>query len=235
MTIPVVDSLDAAEAMARETAMLMEVSEDPSKRFVWLWQSPQCLIAPRKLSRLPGYADVTDALTQRGWPVSLRSTGGDVTPQGAGIVNVTHVYSRPPKEKFDLDREYDRLCTPIEAALGDGATRGWQPGAFCDGAHNVQWSGLKFAGTAMRFRPCKADKTRYAVLAHALMLIAPPTEDAIGALNQFLSGLDQDRRIDLAAHAGLPPGLSRDVFLGRLLAGFETNDPGFGSAPGHWA
>ena len=222
MTPAVVACLDAEEAMARETAMLMEVSEDPSKRFVWLWQSQQCLIAPRKLSRLPGYADVADALTDQGWPVSLRSTGGDVTPQGPGIVNVTHVYSRPPKEKFDLDREYDRLCRPIEAALGNGATRGWQPGAFCDGAHNVQWSGLKFAGTAMRFRPCKADKTRYAVLAHALMLMEPPTEAAIGALNRFLRGLDQDRRIDLAAHTGLPAGQDRDRFLTRLLAGFDA-------------
>jgi lipoate-protein ligase A len=224
VTAPVIEELDAETAMARESAMLMEVSDDPSKRFVWLWQSPQCLIAPRKLSRLPGYDDVAKALADRGWPVALRSTGGDVTPQGPGIVNVTHVYSRPPKEKFDLDREYDRLCRPIETAVGNGATRGWQPGAFCDGAHNVQWSGLKFAGTAMRFRPCKADKTRYAVLAHALMLIAPPPEAAIEALNQFLSSLGQDRTIDPGAHTGLPPGMDRDVFLERLLAGFEGLD-----------
>jgi lipoate-protein ligase A len=224
VTAPIVDCLDAEDAMARENALLMEVSDDPSKRFVWLWQSPQCLIAPRKLSRLPGYGDVAQELGDQGWPVSLRSTGGDVTPQGAGIVNVTHVYSRPPKEKFDLDREYDRLCRPIETALGEGATRGWQPGAFCDGAHNVQWSGLKFAGTAMRFRPCQADKTRYAVLAHALMLIAPPPDTAIKALNRFLSGLDQDRQIESGAHTGLPPGMSRDVFLERLLAGFPDSD-----------
>lgn len=222
MTTPVVEHLSADAAMEREAALLTEVSEDPSKRFVWLWQAPQGLIAPRKLSRLPHYADVAEGLAGQGWPVSLRSTGGDVTPQGAGIVNVTHVYSRPPKEKFDLDREYDRLCRPIEAALGDGATRGWQPGAFCDGAHNLQWNGLKFAGTAMRFRPCKADKTRYAVLAHALMLMSPPTEDAIAALNRFLGGLDQDRRIDLAAHTGLPAGMDRERFLTRLLAGFDA-------------
>lgn len=208
--------------MEREAALLAEVSRDPSKRVVWLWQAPQGLVAPRKLSRLPGYDAVAQRLADEGWPVSLRSTGGDVTPQGPGIVNVTHVYSRPPKEKFDLDREYGRLCAPIEAALGEGASRGWQPGAFCDGAHNVQWSGLKFAGTAMRFRPCQADKTRYAVLAHALMLIEPPTRQAIDALNRFLSGLQQDRQIDMAAHTGLPPGLGREAFLLRLTEGFEA-------------
>ncbi|SHH98753.1 lipoyl protein ligase domain-containing protein [Marivita hallyeonensis] len=221
MTSPEVEFLDADAAMAREATLLADVSENPDKRVVWLWRSPQCLIAPRKLSRLPAYGAVAQSLTENGWPVALRSTGGDVTPQGPGIVNVTHVYARPSKEKFDLDREYDRLCRPIENALGDGATRGWQPGAFCDGAHNVQWNGLKFAGTAMRFRPCKTDKTRYAVLAHALMLMEPPTDGAIGALNAFLSDLGEPRQIDLSAHTGLPESLSEDVFLSRLLAEFD--------------
>ncbi|MFP7671931.1 lipoyl protein ligase domain-containing protein [Marivita sp. S0852] len=217
-----IETLSADDAMNREAALLAEVSEDPTKRQIWFWQSPQCLIAPRKLSRVPGYDAVTRVLAKDGWPVALRSTGGDVTPQGNGIINVTHVYARPPKEKFDLDREYNRLCSPIEAALGDGATRGWQPGAFCDGAHNVQWNGLKFAGTAMRFRPCKADKTRYAVLAHALMLIAPPDAKAIEALNIFLTALNQDRQIDPAAHTGLPSGMQTDSFLERVKRGFDN-------------
>lgn len=221
MTKPRVELLSSEAAMEREAALLAQVSEDPEFSRIWLWQAPQGLIAPRKLSRLPDYDAVARDLAQRGWPVALRSTGGDVTPQGPGIVNVTHVYSRPPKEKFDLDREYDRLCRPIEAALGDGASRGWQPGAFCDGAHNVQWNGLKFAGTAMRFRPCKADKTRYAVLAHALMLMTPPAPEAIEALNRFLQGLGEDRRIDPAAHTGLPADTTRAAFLTRLLDGFD--------------
>ena len=217
-----VETLSADAAMAREAELLSSVSEAPDTRHLWLWQAPQGLIAPKKMARLPGYDQVAQELSNAGWPVSLRSTGGDVTPQGAGIINVTHVYSRPPKEKFDLDREYDRLCTPIEKALGDGATRGWQPGAFCDGAHNVQFAGLKFAGTAMRFRPCQADKTRYAVLAHALMLIKPPPQAAIDALNLFLGRLAQDREIDMAAHTGLPNGLETTAFLDRLVSGFET-------------
>lgn len=221
MTLVPVETLEARTALEREAEMLAEVSETPTKRFIWLWQSPQGLVAPRKLATLPGYDSVSDQLAQEGWPVALRGTGGDVTPQGDGIINVTHVYSRPPKEKFDLDREYDRLCTPIEAALGKGATRGWQPGAFCDGAHNVQWNGRKFAGTAMRFRPCKADKTRYAVLAHALMLMKPPSDEAITALNRFLRSLQQERQITPEAHTGLPDGVSQDDFLKRLMASFD--------------
>lgn len=216
-----IETRPAADALAHEAALLAEVSAAPGRRHLWLWQSPQALVAPRKLAALPSFQAAAAQLEAEGWPVSLRATGGDVTPQGPGIVNVTHVYTAPRSKGFDLDREYARLCAPIETALGAGASRGWQPGAFCDGAHNVQWNGLKFAGTAMRFRPCKADKTQMAVLAHALMLFEPPNPEAIAAINRCLAALDQDRRIDLAAHTGLPLGLSPEDFVARLVAAFD--------------
>ncbi|NRB03163.1 MAG: protein ligase [Rhodobacteraceae bacterium] len=201
---------------------MAKVSENPAARYLWFWQSPQSLVAPQKFEKKPGFAVAAQTLATASWPVSLRSTGGDVTPQGAGIVNVTHVYASEPTKAFDLHAAYDALCRPIEAALGAGASRGWQPGAFCDGEYNVQWQGLKFAGTAMRFRPCRADKSRYAILAHALMLIEPPSEAAIGALNTFLHILEEPRQIALEAHTGLPPGTSQPGFVDALTQEFAT-------------
>ena len=217
-----IDTLAAGEALAREAALLDAVSGDPEQSHVWLWASPRALVAPRKLAAKPGFEEAVAEMTSRGWPVALRGSGGDVTPQGAGIVNVTHVYARPAGEPFDIEREYDRLCRPIEAALGPGASRGWMPGAFCDGAHNVQHEGRKFAGTAMRFRPARAERTRYAVMAHAIMCIAPPEPRAIEAINRFLSLIGEERVIREEAHTGLPEGLARDVFLERLVAGIEA-------------
>lgn len=205
--------------------MLGEVAQDPSRRMLWFWESPACLVAPRKLGQKPQFAAASTASAARGWPVYLRSTGGDVTPQGPGIVNVTHVYAVPPTTAFDMQAEYDRLCAPIEAALGPEASRGWQPGAFCDGAHNVQFRGKKFAGTAMRFRPCRVEKTRYAVMAHALMLFVPPTAPAIDAINAFLRDLDEPRVIDRDAHAGLPSDQDRDAFLEKLVGAFDAVRP----------
>ena len=46
MTSVRVDTLDAEAALAREAELLREVSEDPSKRFLWLWQA---------LGGLPGF------------------------------------------------------------------------------------------------------------------------------------------------------------------------------------
>lgn len=218
MTVPV---LDAAEALAEEDALLTRVSRDPSTWFLRFWSTSQCLVVPRKIATDPAFPEAAKEMASRGWPVHVRGTGGDVTPQGPGIVNVTHVYARAPRQAIDMNGEYAKLCAPIEAALGDGASRGWQPGAFCDGAHNVQWNGKKFAGTAMRFRPCKPDRSRQAVLAHALMLFEPPSEATIEALNTFLTRLGQARRISLDAHTGIPPGTTEAEFLERLTEAFE--------------
>lgn len=221
-----IDILEIDAALVRETEALAEVTAQTGQRRLWLWQAKtRCLVAPKKLSSLPGFAASAEALAACGWPVHLRSTGGDVTPQGPGVVNVSHLYTSPPTKRFDLDEEYGRLCAPIEVALGAGASRGWLPGAFCDGAHNVQWHGKKFAGTAMRFRPHQTDKARYAVLAHALMLIAPPEPEAINALNLFLAGLGQPRVIHANVHTGLPKSVSVDAFIERLVHAFATAHP----------
>lgn len=216
--------LDIAEALAWEARLFEEVVRHPEKHYVKLWQSGQCLVAPRKHAAQTGFEAARDAMAESGWPVHLRATGGDVTPQGPNIVNVTHVYSWPSGGPFNIEAAYDRLCTPIETALGPGASRGWQDGAFCDGAYNIQFDGKKFAGTAMRFRPCREDKSRHAVLAHALMLLEPPSKEAIEALNAYLTALGEPRRIRAEAHCGLPAEMSVDTFQARMLEAFETPD-----------
>ena len=216
-----IETLAATRALAREAHLLDVVSRAPDQRFVWFWSSPQGLIAPRNLAVKPGFQAASARSANAGWPVAVRSTGGDVTPQGSGIVNVTHVYARASGGPVDLAEEYNRICAPICDVLGQGASVGWQPGAFCDGAYNVQFGGLKFAGTAMRFRPARADKTRYAILAHALMLYAPPSAEAIHALNRFLGDMGEPRVIDMAAHTGLPEGVSPNDFSQRLHGAFS--------------
>lgn len=212
-----IETLDAGAALAHEMALLGQVSKGLSERHLWLWQSPQALVAPKKMASLPGFPGAFADLADAGWPVHLRATGGDVTPQGPGIVNVTHVYSVNRAQDFSIEAEYDRLCRPIEVALGDGASRGWSPGAFCDGAYNVQLHGKKFAGTAMRFRPCLADRSRMAVMAHALMLFELPSMEAIDALNAFLEAVGEPRRIERAAHTGLEQWQG---FTARLVPAF---------------
>lgn len=214
--------MNAADALAHEMQLLDDVSHNPDRRHLWFWESPQCLVSPKSLSNKTNFDKASRQLENEGWPINLRSTGGDVTPQGAGILNVTHVYATQPGKADDLKKEYDRLCSPIEQALGNGASRGWQPGAFCDGEFNVQFNSRKFAGTAMRIRRGKADRTRSAVLAHAIMLIEPVSLDAIAAINRFLRLLEENRQIDPDAHASLPSGYDKSDFINALKDAFDA-------------
>jgi lipoate-protein ligase A len=215
-----VDFLDAAEALTRELDLLEDVSLNPERRHLWFWECPRCLVSPKNLTTKPLFTQASRKLETQGWPVNVRSTGGDVTPQGNGILNVSHVYSTQPGTPVDLKQEYDRLCTPIEKALGNGASRGWKPGAFCDGEYNVQLNGLKFAGTAMRIRRSRADKSRNAILAHAIMLIDPVSIEAIDAINLFLTALGEPRQIDIQAHTSLPDTYTKDTFVRNLTTAF---------------
>ncbi|MEM9427790.1 MAG: protein ligase [Pseudomonadota bacterium] len=217
-----IETLDTRAALEWEMRLFDEVARRPEKRFLKLWQGSQSLVAPKKLAARPGFDAASEVLARAGWPVHVRATGGDATPQGPGIVNVTHVYTWPSGGAFDIPAAYRRICAPIEAALGEGAAHGWQPGAFCDGAYNVQWNGLKFAGTALRFRPCRDDRSSHTVLAHALMLIEPPDEEAIGAINRLLGHLDEPRLIRSDAHTGLPGGVTLAEFVQRLSAAFAV-------------
>ncbi|MEM6386291.1 MAG: protein ligase [Pseudomonadota bacterium] len=228
-----IDTLDTGAALAWETRLFEEVARQPDKYFLKVWEGSQSLVVPKKLAANPQFASAQELLEAAGWPVHVRATGGDATPQGRGILNVTHIYTFESGGAFDIPAAYARLCDPIKQALGDGATVGWQDGAFCDGAYNVQWFGRKFAGTALRFRPCRADKSSHTVLAHALMLMDAPSAPAISAINRLLAHLGEARVIVDAAHTGLPERLSREVFLDRLVAGFEqirTEKGSFGAA-----
>lgn len=217
-----IETLDTGTALAWETRLFEEVGRHPEKSFLRFWQGSQSLVAPKKLAAKPGFAAARTRLEAEGWPVHVRATGGDATPQGPGIVNVTHVYTWMSDGPFDIPAAYRRLCDPIEKALGAGASHGWQPGAFCDGAYNVQWKGLKFAGTALRFRPGREDKSSHTVLAHALMLFRPPSAGAIRAINRFLANLDEPRVILEDAHTGLPPDRTAEDFLSRLTEAFDA-------------
>ncbi len=207
-----IEQIDIQSALDREMDLLAEAAKAPSRPRIWFWQSQQALVAPRKLSVKAGFAEAQSELAKLGWPVHIRATGGDVTPQGPGVVNVTLVFT--PNGPPDLQKNYDRLCSPIEQCLGEQASRGWNPGAFCDGEYNVQWQGKKFAGTAQRLR--KSSDGRSSVLAHALMLMAPPKPAAIDALNLFLDLMDEPRQIEPECHTGLPDGLAQKDFIENL-------------------
>jgi lipoate-protein ligase A len=139
------------QAMRAEMAALTAVADGTVVQKHWFWESSQCLVVPRSYARLAGFAAGVRALEELKWPIVLRHTGGGITPQGPGILNVSMVFCAPVSA--GIEGTFNTLCTPIENTLRDAGflvTRGCLGGAFCDGAHNILADGRKFAGTAQR-------------------------------------------------------------------------------------
>lgn len=63
-----------------------------------LWRPrDRALVMPRRMSRLPGFAEASETLADSGWPILLRETGGEPVPQSSATVNIALVYAQPKK------------------------------------------------------------------------------------------------------------------------------------------
>ena len=198
-----VHELALADALGWEAKCLTSIAAGSCSATAMLWSCEPALVAPSKMARLPGFARACARAADAGWPVHLRATGGDLVPQGPGIVNLSLVWSASYETAPSIEDAYHRLTAPIRAALlsmGLRSSLASVPGAFCDGRFNVTVAGRKFAGTAQRWRPAGGI---YAVHAHALMLMRAPDTAGIRALNRFYRDCGIERYISPHTLAGL--------------------------------
>ncbi|KGS12843.1 lipoate--protein ligase, partial [Pseudomonas coronafaciens] len=164
------------QGLQAEQQLLASVCAGEAGHGLLLWRpTDQALVIPRRMSRLPGFIEASETMTDNGWPVLLRETGGEPVPQSCATVNIALVYAQPAADS-DRDRietAYLRLCQPILdllLALGGQASLGEVAGAFCDGRFNVNLDGRKMVGTAQRWRQSQGG-TRPVVLAHGALLL----------------------------------------------------------------
>ncbi|WP_150297263.1 lipoate--protein ligase family protein [Salipiger aestuarii] len=198
-----VRELAIADALAWEATCLTGIAAGHRAAITQLWSCEPALVAPAGLARLPGFARACAQATDAGWPVHLRATGGDLVPQGPGIVNLTLMFRGPPDASSTLEDAYKRLTAPICDALsnaGISSCNGSVSGAFCDGRYNITVMGRKFAGTAQRWRPTAGGM---AVQTHAMMLMRTPEDKTIDTLNRFYHDCGIKRIIHASAHVGL--------------------------------
>jgi len=214
------------KALEREGAMLAAVACG-EQQFVWaIWEADQCLVAPAAMRARIENAGAGLKSAQAGWPVHYRRTGGGVTPQGPGIINLSMAYALPRQAIPSIKRSYHDLCAPIVDALGElgcVASIGPVAGSFCDGAYNVIVDRRKFAGTAQRWTGFGRGIGRMAVLAHALMLIEPPSEQMIAEIDTLHGNSGIVRKLHRDVHVSLAElGLRTAWFTSALLCHLQA-------------
>lgn len=204
--------LPPAEGLAQEMALLSAVTRGELRAGFLIWRCQRALVVPQRLARQPLFDQAARRMHQAGWPVQVRGTGGDLTPQAPGLINVALAFRRR-RDKSAIRDSYMTLCQPLIDQLADqgiNARCASVPGAFCDGDYNLVVDGRKLAGTAQRWRRMQpeagADEAEFGVLAHAVLLCDEPLDPLWQAANRFYR------------YCGLPPHVQpqRHIALAEL-------------------
>jgi hypothetical protein len=208
-SVTLLDVVSFEEAQQRERELLGGASSlAQSIAQVLVWRTEKSIIVPRGMPSRDRYDDAVRAMAERGFPVYERDTGGDLTPQSPGMINLSMVF-RLDGASPNIKDAYLRLVQPVIEFLRHrydlAADVCAVPGAFCDGAYNIAYQGKKLAGTAQRWRLIGGEgpSRQAAVLGHVALMVDVDLVPAIDALNEFYAVAGIDRHIELEKHITL--------------------------------
>ena len=184
---------------------------------------------PRGLPSRDYYPKACAAAQALGFALHERDTGGDLTPQSEGVVNLSLAYRLDGKQASIADA-YVALTGPVlaflKSAYGISARTASIPGAFCDGAYNVAIGDKKLAGTAQKWKLLggEGDTRRVSVLGHIAIMASNDLAPALDALNAFYEAGGSERRVRPDRHVTLAdvlgPARADAAWVARDLAEF---------------
>lgn len=188
-SFPVSDFRSIESALRMEGSLLEErkcQSNEPDE--VRIWATRRALVAPFSYHKKHRFAQAVRVSAERGWPVAVRKSGGGVTPQGPGILNVSLGLMTCPRRPVSINQAYELLTRPIIEALADlGIVADCKPvpDSFCDGRFNIAVGDRKLVGTAQRRTAVSQERQQSGILAHALILFDVDAEATSSAINDF--------------------------------------------------
>ncbi len=223
MNFRLLDAFDtAADPIAAELALLDQLGQPVAQ----LWQAPTSLVVPRNYCTQAGFDTVRARFAAEVCPVHVRPSGGGLVPQGPGILNLSLAYTVPAGVAVRPEPIYLHLCELLRAPLAAlGVPTHWQEveGSFCDGRFNLACDhgeqARKIAGTAQYWRRLRGDgeaPSRYAVLAHAVLLVDVDLEAAHQRANAFEQALGTGRRYLVERTTSVARMLARDGDAGLM-------------------
>jgi len=225
MSAQIIDICTEAGLKAEQDLLASVCAGDADYGLLFWRPNDRALVMPRRLSRLDGFVEASETLSELGWPVLLRESGGEPVPQSPSTVNIALVYVQPSSDldKDRIEKAYLRLCQPILdalTALGGNASLGEVEGAFCDGRFNVNLDGRKMVGTAQRWRQSQGGK-RPVVLAHGAMLLEDERLEMVNAVNRFNEMCDLEQRCRAQSHIALHELFDAPEFLTRISESYS--------------
>ncbi|MFM9914357.1 MAG: lipoyl protein ligase domain-containing protein [Rhizobacter sp.] len=169
-----------------------------------VWEPGPSLVVPSTYQRYDRFPMLCERFEQRGWPVSVRRSGGGLVPQDRGVVNISLAWRTEVDMATGMTRVYEALCALLQDAVEPFAidlNAQAVHGSFCDGRFNLAMNGRKVAGTAQYWQ--RLSKTEHVVLAHACLMVCANLQLLTQCANEFEGQLGSDKTYQQNAIANL--------------------------------
>ena len=221
------ETVDPQLAIAQDEMVLAQVAAGDLPATIRIWQTTQCIVVPRHFSLHDRFANAALTLADRGWPVTLRSSGGSAMPQGPGVLNVSMVF--PHDRQMSIEAGFQLLTDPLCEffdSLGLSASTSSVPGSFCDGRYNLVVDQQKIGGTAQK-------RKKHAVLAHAALQIDLDLDATCRSINYLNEKIDRDEhcRSDAATTLAMTSGRAMSATaIGQQLTAFFADKKNCGAS-----
>lgn len=143
---------DAKQSFAYDDTLCTSVGGGLSPATVRTWVHRNTIVLGIQDTRTPYLRDGVDFLTEKGYEVIVRNSGGLAVVLDEGILNISLIL--PEKDKgIDINRGYDAMLELIRFMLkqyGAEIEAGEIAGSYCPGSYDLSIEGKKFAGISQR-------------------------------------------------------------------------------------
>ena len=208
------------KAMEKEQLLLEQVKQGNFSQALLLWRCTAPAIVLPAGRKWQITEPLSEWLTQRGWDILQRRSGGSPVPQSPAMLNIAHMYTLTAAQSYAVKAAYQLLCDSLLdffVSLNITAEIHPTPHAYCDGDYNLNIHGQKIVGTAQRV--LTAPGGRRVVLAHACLLIDDVLESIIPPVNACNAFNNIPDRVKLNAHTCLNRHLADTLSTDELFTG----------------
>lgn len=197
-------SIRVANVFEKETELLAQLQRGTLNEVLILWQPDEPTLVLPSGNKWQSSAGLHQQLTQVGWQLFSRKTGGAPVPQLPGVINVSHMYVWDEQTPYSIPKAYQDFCDKLSrffALYNVKVDVHATEFSYCDGDYNLNIAGKKVVGTAQRV--VLKNGGGKVVLAQACILINTDISTIINPVNACYEYHQQAERVRSAVHTCL--------------------------------
>lgn len=144
-------AMNPMHSFAMDDTLCRLVAAEPETGIARTWVHNKTVVLGIQDSRLPYINDGINFLTEQGYEVIVRNSGGLAVVLDPGIFNLSLIVKED--KGFTIDRGYDLMVAMTRLLLhelADEIVDGEIKESYCPGRYDLSVGGLKFAGISQR-------------------------------------------------------------------------------------